>query len=1679
MLTVNDLDGDPIYYLGCQCDTGKIKLLEFDTSSQLGTDTTEEQLGYYLFFKGDFLARKAGKSNISFTFTDIVDTTHEKVEVNCVENQPPVANFILQVSSSKGGTQAPATIMAVDQSYDPENDPIHRIWQIVYAPLGAPAESLEIEDSLQLSFYYPSAGKVIYTLTCIDQRGAQDSLSKTVYLYNRPPVAKLTLSPEVGYTPFSLLIQSQSYDPDGQPIIEYYYEIKYVDFDTLIITSDPSYTYKFSRAVGERGNWHYAKVFLNCKDIGLALSETTAVGSCLVCGSPPRAIIMPPSFTYNSAPPDTGVVVTFYADSSYDPDGTITEYMFWVEVPSSGSKQKPKGRKSSILGDVMPLNLKKSKDKPQFYKFKKGSNDTLLTFYRKGTYYVYLVVKDDQDLSDTTYATVRLANNPPRISEAGWSYEDGSPILQQHIVPAKLNYSFKLIDRDLDKVYLTIDFGDGTRIAKYYDLSQTNGELIIEGSYTYNGKTDTIYIDTATGDTYTYRFFVEADDGIARTTFDFTPVRLKNCPPFARFVTDTNEKPHPCKFLLLSTATDTNGYITQYKWIALDTIGQGEKFTLSCDTPGKYPVTLWVWDNEGDSSFVTDTFTAYNIRPSAKLSIERRSTDLPCPVLLNPLASRDPNGDVLHYYYNMQVEGLGVTQWLDTVEKADTFYITGGGNNLIIYDDDTCVIVVKQWTENPISTQLIVYDDFGGKDTLSANITGLNTPPQFTLVYWDWVDTVERTKPHIVPAKMYVRCHMNDLDGDTCILRMYSDKGDTAVYESKIYDTVRFYYTYNGRTDTSYSFGAYTGTYRVYLTLSDGQSVTDTELIPVRLENCPPFARLTFDKDSMPHPYTFTLTDNSSDTNGYVVKRKWIGVTGNDTAKTTTLLLDTPATHTVTLWVWDNEGDSGYVTHTFCAYNLPPTPAFSWALTQANLPIPMLLDMRASSDPNGDNLFVRYEFYKDSLGGTIYPASEWYKSASACDSVKISGEGFVQVYDHDTCFVTIDTTWDKSPIWIFAYIYDEYDTMSLTKDKVVYGNSPPVMVSGGWHWLSDPPDPLNKKVVPDSFHYEIVYRDYDDDTITINFDFGFTMFETTLVKTKDQDTLCDKYIINTAGGTYPFKVTLNDGEATKTYYLDSIKVKNAPPRVKVELVSSGAYPCYYYYHATAWDTNGYITKYKWVKPPELDSPPRPDDEATCSIYVDTAINTYIKCWVWDNEGDSAWDTAQLVSENGAPTPGFVVQYRAMLPCTVFIFPTAEDPNNDPIREYYYIKGKTTPYFVHPDSSPPEAEAYMYFDRPCTLVDTAWGSFYIYQYVKDCYGAQSPTCSTKINLENKLYIKPTTEKQKIKANALDRFFKSKDTLIENNEILLELDGSIKGRSKYIPNVLSNASTKYSSSVCCSTGSKIKLKLNYFYANPSDSVFLAVTEKNKDSIYFAQMSHSNDYGRGTCSLYVLVNDTVERSLYFTIFARGGADTNLSHLCLTTDSTWYKITIRPQQPKYELIPIFNPDQIVVEACTTTLFVNKKGYTRTIYYDSIKIDTLNPACFTEKDIKTEWRHKYRLIDTVPDTLFVSNLVPDQYLFFEYKIKDNWERIFECQSKVGVRNRAPYGDNDSLVTCSLYYDDGYLCDTMYYWATVSDSDEIDDGSRILLYGQHAFDGFIFKAKPSNAVNGKIFLSNN
>jgi PKD repeat protein/KaiC/GvpD/RAD55 family RecA-like ATPase len=236
-----------------------------------------------------------GNYTVSLTVTDDDGATDSTNSSKTVHNKPPAASFI---KSPETAYTAQSTAFNASDSYDPDGTIMEYFWDFGD---GINATGIIVNHA------YTENGTYTVTLTVTDNDGAATSINATMTVLNRAPIASFTESATTVYTGQTIYFNAtRSYDLDGY-ITDYIWDFG----DNANATG-----LTVSHAYAEQG---FYTVKLTVRDNDEASNTTVEIKTILN-----RAPVA--SFAALPSQPIVGMLITFNASSSYDPDGTIVNY---------------------------------------------------------------------------------------------------------------------------------------------------------------------------------------------------------------------------------------------------------------------------------------------------------------------------------------------------------------------------------------------------------------------------------------------------------------------------------------------------------------------------------------------------------------------------------------------------------------------------------------------------------------------------------------------------------------------------------------------------------------------------------------------------------------------------------------------------------------------------------------------------------------------------------------------------------------------------------------------------------------------------------------------------------------------------------------------------------------------------------------------------------------------------------------------------------------------------------------------------------------------------------------------------------------------------------------------------------------------------------------------------------
>ncbi len=400
---------------------------------------------------------------------------------------------------------------------------------------------------------------------------------------------------------------------------------------------------------------------------------------------------------------------------------------------------------------------------------------------------------------------------------------------------------------------------------------------------------------------------VTDDDGDQDTTT--TNVTVRNRPPTANAAANqTTPLVGESVAFDATGSSDPDGQVTTSEW---DVDGDGtfertgETIATSFTEPGNRTVTVRVTDDDGVTDETTVTVHV-NAPPEAALNATSPVyTDE--EVDLDATESADPDGTIVGYGWTVD----GPTPAPD-----------GGASGTVTFSDDG---------EYPVS--VIVTDDDGASDTVMANVTVLNRPPNVK-------GTVTTDVPVVGESVAFDASESSDPDG-TVVASEWDVDGDGTAEK-------------NGST-VSAAYEAY-GTKTATVAVTDDDGATNETTVSFYV-NAPPEPAIDADTPVYTdEPITLDAGD-SIDPDGDVVAYLWD--TDADGAvdangQTTSVSYPDDGTYEVTLTVEDNNGTTRTATGNVTVLNRPPQAVAAANESDPTVRSVMRFDAADSVDPDGE-----------------------------------------------------------------------------------------------------------------------------------------------------------------------------------------------------------------------------------------------------------------------------------------------------------------------------------------------------------------------------------------------------------------------------------------------------------------------------------------------------------------------------------------------------------------------------------------------------------------------------------------------------------------------------------------------------------------------------------------------------
>jgi YD repeat-containing protein len=537
---------------------------------------------------------------------------------------------------------------------------------------------------------YPTPGNRTIGLRVTDNSGETATSSRTLVVENRAPTVSFTVTPNPVLSGVSTTFDASASVDPDGTIAKYEWDL------------DGNGTYETN--TGTKATVSNTFATPGEKTVGLRVTDNkgataTTTRTVTVQNRAPSA-----SFTATPNPVVSGSNITFDASGSKDPDGTITEYAW--DIDGNGA--------ADITGETKPT--------------------VTVSYAKPGTYAVKLLVKDNENATATATVTVTVQNRAPNASFTATP----NPVSPNATTTFDASAS---------------NDPDGT-IAKY--------EWDLDGNGTYETNTGTKATTTRSYTTEgTVNVGLRITDNSGATSTTTVPVVVKNQAPTASFTATPNPaNTNATVSFNAGASVDPDGTIAKYEW-DLDGNGTYETNTGTTKTtskayatPGEVTVGLRVTDNKGATSTTTKVITIQNQLPVPSFTVTPNPTTAGSTVTFNGSASKDPDGTIAKYEWDLNgdgtyetntgttattsfkyatatepVVGLRVTDNRGaTATTTKTLVVRGPYNNAVIGTSG----LIDYWRLGELSGTNL-NDVVGGNDATALNGVTLGTAGNLTL----------------------------------------------------------------------------------------------------------------------------------------------------------------------------------------------------------------------------------------------------------------------------------------------------------------------------------------------------------------------------------------------------------------------------------------------------------------------------------------------------------------------------------------------------------------------------------------------------------------------------------------------------------------------------------------------------------------------------------------------------------------------------------------------------------------------------------------------------------------------------------------------------------------------------------------------------------------------------------
>lgn len=870
----------------------------------------------------------AGTYLVTLTVTDNggkSTSISKNVIVNPLVNLPPVISNLSGILTSLN----PATVKFTETSSDADGYISKWDWNF------GDGQTFSTSDIAlkNPSHIYSFPGIYTITLTVTDD-GLPDGTDKKTATSsinfevlpppaNKPPVALFSVDANNVLAPATINFTDLSSDVDGS-IISWLWEFETGNtlfFNTQTYRKNVSYRFLRSGAY---------PVKLTVTDNGNLSS--TYILDVVIKNNPPVAILSAfpnPILSKNQ--------VSFFANNSYDSDGSITKYAWDFgdgTIVSQGSTQelhtysRPGTYKASLtvtdnIGDTSTANLFvtvsnrnpvavitytsltiKAPGTLSFNGDTSYDDDGFITLYNwsttngqiastpnasfnfttEGTYTVYLTVTDDFGGTNTASASVTVTPPDNILPIAILNVDKNTGVINDSFT-FNTNGSY---DPDGNIVLYKLDFGDGSN-TQFVNPAPVLHRYNSVGTYI----SKLVVIDNRNGQS-------------VETLASVQNITINNQPPVANFSFSPITAYTFDVINFTDSSTDPENNLSKWVW----DYGDGTSFTTTDPlqkSPQKsydkgkrsYTVSLTVYDNLGLSSTKTQIVNILNRKPFAVIStnstpVNNTITGIAPFTVIFDSNSYDLDGSIANYeWYLNGLSGTPITTksftYTFTTPRFTPYVVT-----LRVQDDD---------------------GDFSDVASIGVKVNAPNLPPVAVIAANPPSNT--RQAPVTVDFSG-AGSYDPDNIGGPLIYSWDFGNGSTSNLVN---------------ASTSYQ---QPGTYKVTLTVTDNLGATNTANLDYIVLNNKPIALL----DTLPSgivsvkintPIVFTsLGSYDTDINQFINGYKWLkdGINQNSNTSNFETSFDTVGNHTITLSVYDNLGlESDPVSKTVYVFTDPiPTP---------------------------------------------------------------------------------------------------------------------------------------------------------------------------------------------------------------------------------------------------------------------------------------------------------------------------------------------------------------------------------------------------------------------------------------------------------------------------------------------------------------------------------------------------------------------------------------------------------------------------------------------------------------------------------------------------------------------------------------------------------------------------------